>query len=85
MSEIVRVSGPNGSLTVPVHHGLRITKEAGSVEGEVLLKVGLDSEAIAKLSKHCRKFVQAMWGTTASILRNHVEGVSEVDGGSLLC
>lgn len=78
ISEIVRVSGPQGSLEFPVHHGLKVTKDPGKVEGETLLKVRLDDKVVGGLSKHCRNFVRSMWGTTTTTLRNNVEGVSEV-------
>lgn len=78
ISEIVRVSGPQGSLEFPIHHGLKVIKETGGVGGETLLNVQLDEKVVEGLSKHCRKFVRSMWGTTTTTLRNNVDGVSEV-------
>ena len=76
--KIVKVSGPLGSLTFPIHYGLDVLIEPGTVEGEQVIRVLLQSELVNSFSKYCQSFVHSMWGTTATILRNNVEGVSEV-------
>jgi ribosomal protein L6P/L9E len=74
----VKVSGPFGCLEFPIHQGLTVSLSPGPVSGEQLLKVDIDAKAYDKMSKYCRKFVNSMWGTTNSVLRQHIEGVTEV-------
>jgi ribosomal protein L6P/L9E len=80
VSNIVRVTGPLGSLDFPIHRGLKVSLEAGVISDENVLKVTVDDMEFSKMSKYCKKFVKAMWGTTTSTLRQYVEGVNEVSG-----
>lgn len=82
ITKIVKVAGPLGALQFPVHRGLAVSMAPGPIPEERLLKVEVDNHALEGMSKPCRKFVQSMWGTTASILRQHVEGVTEVNFGA---
>ena len=74
----VHISGPLGSLTFPIHKGLAVSLTESPVENEKLLNVGLDTKVLESMPPKCRSFVKSMWGTTASIIRQHVEGVLEV-------
>lgn len=78
VGNIIRVTGPLGSMGLPLHHGLKLTVGPGLVQDERLLRIEVDQESFDRMSKYSQKFVRAMWGTTTSLLRRHVEGVTEV-------
>lgn len=71
------IRGPLGGLQVPLHKGMAYEITDGVVEGEKMLRFRLDKGA-ARLTKPQVQFVKSMWGTIASMARNHVTGVTEV-------
>lgn len=76
--ENVVLRGPLGELSFPIHQGLLVKESPSDIEGERILRVELDDDLFPRLHKQGRKFVRSMWGTTASLLRQNVHGVSEV-------
>lgn len=73
----VQVSGPLGTLKFPIHRGLEATLSEGRVSGEMQINISLNDSFIDRIHKRGNQFIRAMWGTTAAILRQHVEGVTE--------
>lgn len=73
-------SGPLGTMSYPLHKGLKCQVIPGLIESEQQVTVDLDKEVFDKMSKYKQKFVKSMWGTTASGINRMVEGVNEVDG-----
>lgn len=78
IEQLIRLRGPLGTADIPLHHGLVLRAEPGLLPGEKILRVSPDPVAIKSMSKYCKKFVRSMWGTTNSLLRQHVEGITEV-------
>lgn len=78
IAQCVQVSGKLGSLQFPVHRGLTVNVSDSAVSGEKILNVSMDEAVCARFPKRCRKFVRGMWGTTAAVLRQHIEGVTDV-------
>lgn len=79
ISQMAVVKGPLGIQQFPIHRGLVCqTDQPGLLPGERSIRVSLAPGILKDLSKYKAKFVKSMWGTTTSILRQMVEGVSEV-------
>lgn len=69
------VSGPKGSLKLPLHPFIAL--ETTAVEGTNIRRLKVLCDGADK-----RKFNRSMWGTTNALLTNMVEGVS--DGVSVI-
>lgn len=74
----VNVTGPLGALTFPIHQGLSADFSSGKMSSEVLLKFGRDEEFYKSVSKHQKKFIDSMWGTTTAHINSMITGVTEV-------
>jgi len=75
---IVTLTGPLGISQVELHYGLELKIVPGSIAEEKLVQIDYVEPACLNLSKYKRKFVRSMWGTTTSLLRQKLEGISEV-------
>jgi large subunit ribosomal protein L6 len=71
----VAVTGPKGTLTMPLHPF--ISFEATSVEGSTMRRLKVICEEADK-----KKFNRSMWGTTNALLTNMIDGVT--DGCSIM-
>lgn len=60
-ANIVKVSGPKGSLTFPHHYEVKVKVEGGELH---VIQTGSSKKA------------NAIWGTTAKIVSNMIEGVA---------
>ena len=69
---ILKIEGPLGVNSFPIHHGLKLEKYPE------YLKVIKDEDECEKFNKHQLKFVMSMWGTTTRILKHSIFGVIEV-------
>lgn len=70
-------TGNNPALTVPIYYGLKLHFEQSSPD-QKKLHIAIDQESCKSLNKRQLKFVNSYWGTTASLIKNHVQGVTEV-------
>ncbi len=75
--QYLTAEGPLGKLSFPIHQGLQWSIKPGHIPSESLLSFSLDQDKIKSLTKYQKKFVKAMWGTTASTMNRIVEGVTD--------
>lgn len=73
----LHVSGPQGSISFPFHRGL-LAKLADAHDGLKWLHIVRDDVFLARANKLQKKFITAMWGTTAAHVRQFIQGVTEV-------
>jgi hypothetical protein len=76
--QLVAVSKDANKLHVPLFYGLCMQVGAGRTPREKVLELQLDEQVFSSLSEAQKRFVKSVWGTTNSVLRNHIEGLSEV-------
>lgn len=75
----VIVKGPLGQLSFPLFHGLTLSIERGLLENEEEIHIKRDDKIYnQELEKHQRKFIDGMWGTTNTLLRQMISGVQEL-------
>lgn len=73
----VHLRGPFGSLSYPLHFGLRADfRESPSAERYLAIETA--DSALTSISRSCKKFVQSMWGTTNSLIKSGLIGVTKV-------
>lgn len=74
----VKVKGPLGCLSFPIHQGISAIFSPGQQDGEIKLCINRDEEYYNTVTKHQQKFINSMWGTTTVHLSNMISGVTEV-------
>ena len=72
------VKGALGELSFPIHQGLCVTQMDGKQVAEKSLVFSIDSEFFDGAPKNQKRFIEAMWGTTAVHIRNMINGVNQV-------
>ena len=84
--------GPLGTVSVPLYEGFSLREEPLQYSTSVLENtsknivlpnrkcfVTLDMEAYKNMPKFQKEFTEQIWGTTASHIRNLLQGVTEVN------
>lgn len=71
------IKGPKEELKFPLYYGLQLDICKGKASKESSLSLSMNNEILYSLSKHQKKFVKSMWGTTQSFLENIIDGVFE--------
>jgi ribosomal protein L6P/L9E len=71
-------SGPLGNSSFPIHFGMKFNFSKGKVYGENNLTLSIDNDIFDTFTKYQKKFIKSMWGTSNAVIRNIVQGVSEV-------
>lgn len=74
----VKVTGPLGTLSFPIHQGLSAKFTAGKQDGEVRLNFERDEDFYNMVTKNQQKFINSMWGTTTAHMSNMIAGVTQV-------
>ena len=87
----LKVKGPLGEMTLPLHNGFSIrevpltypSSVTSNTSSSIILPdrnwfVDLDMDNYAAQHKFEKEFTEAMWGTTATHIRNAVQGITEV-------
>jgi ribosomal protein L6P/L9E len=71
-------SGPLGNSSFPIHYGMRFNFSKSKVFGENNLILSIDNGIFDTFTKYQKKFIKSMWGTSNAVIKNIVQGVSEV-------
>lgn len=71
-------SGSLGESSFPIHFGIKFNFREGKISGENNLILSIDNDIYDNATKYQKRFIKSMWGTSNAVIKNIIQGVSEV-------